>query len=780
MALFSKRNTNKNKERIRRLHRHFKPTVQNTLLFTSLAENGLMHIADHRYSRTFKLGDVSYSTAQAEQQTQVIEAHATALNVLATGQGYQLLVLNRKTDERVLENILYPLRGDRDDLYRKEYNKLIEKRFDNSSHNFEIEKYITLSQDAVDEKQAQLQLRELGVAMKNRFEEASISFQEMTGKERLSIFSSILRGERDFPYSYEEIESTGLSEKSFVSPNRLVFHENYLEVDDRVGKIQYIRYFPSRMTDRLVKELTNLGIEIAISIQASPYDSSDFLEQIRRVDAGAKRRMVKSQKDGAGIGVTSDLAVAGADASLSQSAALWRAEIEEYEQRVYSGVITVFYQAETVEELRNHQKKVEQAGKAVGVRFEDLYYYQEEALNSILPIGEAFLDVKSRFMRDMTTDNLATQIPHTNVDLRSKSPRARYYGQNQLSGNVINLDRKKDLNTPSGIILGGSGSGKSMTVKSNEIIPTLLKYPEDRVIVVDPDDEYSDIGREFGAEIIDVAIGSTTCFNLLDLPNQDKLRQKDNDPKGNKANLLVSLFDHLLGEIKDGSLSIIDRVTRLTYDRYPAPTLKEWHAVLKEQPEKLAQDLALDLEIYLIGAYSIFSQPTNVDLSNRFIIFNLNKLSGKLKNFAMMVLQDFLWNQVVEARGEQTIWLYFDEIQLYFENKAQGKFFNEMYSRIRKYGSIPTGITQNPETLTNSSEGRRLLGNCQFKILLKLDMLDRTELESIVSLTDSQRRFITTPKAKGTGLIVAGDTIVPFENPIPEDTRLYQLLATDA
>lgn len=226
------------------------------------------------------------------------------------------------------------------------------------------------------------------------------------------------------------------------------------------------------------------------------------------------------------------------------------------------------------------------AARKVGVDFQECFYYQEEGLNTILPIGHTFLNVKRRFIRDMTTLNLATQIPFTNVDLKSESDRALYYGQNQLSNNVITVDRKADLNTGSGVVLGSSGSGKSVTVKSMEIIPTYLKNPEDRIIIVDPEDEYSDIGREFGAQLVDIFIGSKSHLNLLDLPDVSQLKDEDNDPIGDKSNLLMGLFESILDEVGDVEYTIIDRVTRETYRRFEksdqTPTLKDWHDVLEE------------------------------------------------------------------------------------------------------------------------------------------------------------------------------------------------------
>ena len=145
-----------------------------------------------------------------------------------------------------------------------------------------------------------------------------------------------------------------------------------------------------------------------------------------------------------------------------------------------------------------------------------------------------------------------------------------------------------------------------------------------------------------------------------------------------------------------------------------------------------------------------------------------------------MVIQDYIWNQVVNKQGILTTRIYFDEMQLLFKSKNQAVFFTELYSRVRKYGAIPTGITQNVETLTASEEGRKLLSNSEFIILLKQKVSDLQVLAETINLTEKQIKFVSKPKAKGTGLIIAGNTVVPFENPIPKNTKLYQLVATDA
>ena len=294
--------------------------------------------------------------------------------------------------------------------------------------------------------------------------------------------------------------------------------------------------------------------------------------------------------------------------------------------------------------------------------------------------------------------------------------------------------------------------------------------------------DYSDIGRAFDAQLIDIFPGSQTHLNLMDLPDEENLSAEDADPIGEKSSLIMGLFENILQEVTDEDFSIIDRVTRLCYEQITdrTPTLKDWYNILLEQPEDVAQDLALKSESYTNGSQDIFAHETNVNLNNQVVIFNLKKLDGKLKPFALMVVQDYIWNQVVNNQGKLTTRIYFDEMQNQFLTDNQAEFFTNLYARVRKYGAIPTGITQNVETLLARTEGRKLISNSEFIVLLKQKKTDLQYLTQTINLTDALIRYVEKPKAKGTGLIIAGQTAVPFENPIPKNTELFRLVATDA
>ncbi|EOA3840484.1 VirB4-like conjugal transfer ATPase, partial [Enterococcus faecalis] len=191
------------------------------------------------------------------------------------------------------------------------------------------------------------------------------------------------------------------------------------------------------------------------------------------------------------------------------------------------------------------------------------------------------------------------------------------------------------------------------------------------------------------------------------------------------------------------------------------PTLADWHDILTKQSDIGAAELATKVETYCVGSQDIFAHQTNVDLTSNFIVFNTKKLDNRLKKFAMKVILDQLWKQVVISQGKVTTRLYFDELQVYFSTEEEAEWFSNLWSRIRKYGGIPTGITQNPETLLLSEYGRKMISNSEFLLLLRQKPSDLQQLAKILELTPGLMKYINDRTPQGTGLISAGGVVVP-------------------
>lgn len=788
MSMFKRRTRSDQvtKKQKKRIQQQAQPTVQKSIKYTSQFEDGLMHIVEDEFSRTYRLGELDYDVATEEEQLNVVMGYAEGLNSLDKNSRYQLLVVNKRVPSHLLDETLLSYRGDPLDSYRQEMNTIITKQFQQDQRNFVIEKYVTFTTKSTNPKQANRNLDTMSKNFKSRFDNNDIhlSMDPLPGIERLKLMSSLLQPTAYFSTTYKEMAIAGLNSKAFVGPGRLSFpvKKDYIRLGNMYGAVLYIRHYPKYLEDKLIRELCATGHELAISIHATPYDMIEARKNIQAMQTLNNAAIEKRQRENFRSGVSEDM-IAGEASEIKRSTKALMEEIKDNGQKLFSGVFTVFVIEETEEALRGALKAIHDVGLTWQVDFEGVELYKEEALNTILPIGKPYLDVEMNYMRDMTTTNVASQVPFSNIELQSST--GQFYGRNQLTHNMITIDRKKDLIAPTGLIFGTTGSGKGMTTKW-EILSARLKYPKDRFIVIDPESEYLPLAKELGGEILDISTGTNHHLNILDMVDARLLDEEDRnvDLVKEKANLLTSLFESLLKTFTDEDAAMVDRVTRLTYQRFEetetTPTLVDWHEILLEQGGEVAKRLAMKTEPYTIGSQDIFAHQTNIDLSSNFIVFNSKKLDERLKKFAMKVLLDQTWKQIVLAQGKETIRLYFDELQVNFSTEEEASWFLNVWSRIRKYGGIATGITQNPSTLLDSAAGRRMISNSEFVILLRQKPLDLRRLNEIMNLSPKLTKYIGERIPQGTGLIYAGGVIVPFENPIPKNTQLYTIMNTDA
>lgn len=326
-------------------------------------------------------------------------------------------------------------------------------------------------------------------------------------------------------------------------------------------------------------------------------------------------------------------------------------------------------------------------------------------------------------------------------------------------------------------------SGKSFAGK-REMVNVLLNTDDD-VIVIDPEREYAPLAAGFGGELIHISAGSRTHINPLDISLD---YSDDDDPLLLKSEFVLSLCDLLVGGragLGAKQKSIIDRVVSLTYADYmrrpestPMPTLVTFLDKLRSQKDEEAKDLAVALELYVTGSLKVFAQQTNINTENRFIVFDIKDLGKQLKTMGLLIVLDQVWNRITQNRGRgKRTWLYIDEIYLLFANEYSANFLFELYKRARKWGGIPTGITQNVEDLLQSDLARRMLSNSDFLLMLNQAPSDRAELAKLLNISDQQLSYVTNSNA-GQGLLFSGSAIIPFVDKFPTNTALYRQMTT--
>jgi hypothetical protein len=407
-----------------------------------------------------------------------------------------------------------------------------------------------------------------------------------------------------------------------------------------------------------------------------------------------------------------------------------------------------------------------------------LDFQQEKALVSSLPLGLNQIEIQ----RGLTTSATAIFVPFTTQELFQIGGEALYYGLNTLSNNLIMVDRKL-LKNPNGLILGIPGSGKSFSAKRE--ITNVYLITNDDIAICDPEGEYAPLVRRLHGQVIKISPTSSDYINPMDI---NLNYSDDENPLALKSDFILSLCELIVGG-RDGlqpiEKTVIDRAVRIVYRKYlenpipeNMPILGDLYNVLKEQDEKEAARLATALEIYVSGSLNVFNHQTNVDVKNRVVCYDIKELGNQMKKLGMLIVQDQVWGRVTANRNEGRCTRYYmDEMHLLLKEEQTAAYTVEIWKRFRKWGGIPTGITQNVKDFLSSREVENIFENSDFIYLLSQAGGDRAILAKQLNISPHQLSYVT-QSGEGEGLMIYGKVILPFTDKFPKNTELYRIMTT--
>ena len=637
------------------------------------------------------------------------------------------------------------------------------------------EKYVTISVEKKNIDEARSFFNRMENDLAANFGKLSSGVRPLDVNARLRIFHDFFRAgeEQYFSFDLKRAMQLGHDFKDYICPDSIEFKSRHFCIGDKYGRVLFLKDYASFVKDRMIAELTDLPVNLMLSIDILPVSTDEAVKEMQNrilaVETDITRWQSKQNMNN------------NFSASIPYELEQMRKEVKEFlddlttrDQRMMSTLVTIVHLADTMKQLDEDTDTILSIGRRNLCTFNVLSYQQEDGLNTVLPYGLR----KIQALRTMTTESTAVLMPFKAQEILDSG--GIYYGVNAISHNLIICNRKCLLNG-NGFILGVSGSGKSMAAKQS--FASLALGTDDDIIVIDPEREYSALCAAMGGETIYISASSNNHINALAL-NRDYADGEN--PIVLKSEFVMSLCEQLMSAGKLGARekSIIDRCTANVYRNYMRdfsgmpPTLKEFHEDLLKQQEPAAKDIALALELFTSGSLNVFAHQTNVDMSNRILVFDILDLGKQLKTVGMLVMLDAILNRVTANRksGRRTH-IFIDEIYLFFANEYSSNFLSESWKRFRKYGALATGITQNIEDCLRSPTARTMLANSEFLLMLNQAPTDRAELARLLNISDTQLSYITNAAA-GHGLIKVGGAIVPFINEFPEDTALYRLMTT--
>ena len=531
------------------------------------------------------------------------------------------------------------------------------------------------------------------------------------------------------------------------------------------------------LTDRLLADLLDLNDAVTVNLHIQSIDQAQAIRNIKRKMSDLQKMTIEEQKKAVRSGydmdiIPSDLATYGTEAKKLLQ------ELQSRNERMFLLTFLVVNVADNRQRLGNNVFQAGSIAQKYNCQLTRLDFQQEEGFMSSLPLGLNQIEIQ----RGLTTSSVAIFVPFTTQELFQDGKEALYCGLNALSNNLIMVDRKL-LKNPNGLILGTPGSGKSFSAKRE--IANVFLVTNDDIIICDPEAEYGPLVEHLHGQVVKISPTSTDYLNPMDL---NLNYSDDENPLSLKSDFILSLCELIVGG-KDGLMpvekTIIDRCVRLVYRNYlndprpeNMPILGDLYDELRKQDEKEAQYIATALEIYVTGSLNVFNHQTNVDVHSRVVAYDIKELGKQLKKIGMLIVQDQVWNRVtVNREAHKSTRYYIDEMHLLLKEEQTASYTIEIWKRFRKWGGMPTGITQNVKDLLSSREVENIFENSDYIYMLNQASGDRQILAKQLNISPHQLSYVT-HSGEGEGLLFYGNIILPFVDRFPKDTELYRVLTT--
>lgn len=746
--------------------------VQQIIPIDTIHTDGIFQVGKNKYSLTYKFTDINYAVASREDKEAMFLEYSELLNSFDSGATTKITIsLRRLNKENFEKEILLPLMNDGLDQYREEYNQmLLDKAM--RTNGMIREMYLTVSIFRKSYEDAKVYFRRVTTDMTTHLARLDSKCKVLNAIERLQILHDFYRTGEEifFNINLKQLMRKGHDFKDYICPDSFEFKKDYFTMGTRYGRVFFLKEYASYIKDSMIAELTDMNHNLMMSIDVIPVPTDEAVREVENRLLGVETNITNWQRRQNSNNNFS--AVIPYDMEQQRKEAKeFLDDLTTRDQRMMFAVLTFVLTADSIEQLETDSETLLTIARKHLCQMAPLNFQQMDGLNTALPIGVR----KINALRTLTTESLAVFNPFRVQEIMDKD--GIYYGENAISHNLIMVNKENLLNQ-SAFLLGVPGSGKSFSAK--ELIVFLALSTNDDILVCDPENEYSALIKALGGEVIHIAAGSDDHINAMDMTQG---YGEGKNPVIDKSEFILSLFEQLdKNGLGPKEKSIIDRCVALVYEDYQNggkhPTLGVLREKLLEQPEKEADNLALEMELFTEGSLNAFAHKTNVDTNNRMIVYDIMDLGKQLKTMGLLVITDAMLNRVTDnwKKGIRTH-VFIDEFHVVFENEYSASFFNSAWRQFRKRDGYPTGITQNVEYLLDSVMASTMLSNSEFIVMLNQASQDRQKLAKLLNISDEQMSYITNADA-GCGLIKYGSSLVPFINQFPKDTKLYQLMTT--
>lgn len=762
-----------------------KKSTQETLNYNKMYPNGVCNVSGQIYNKMIRFSDISYQLSQDEMKQRIFAQYSTLLNSFDNTINIQFAFINyRMTGENNEQEVLeYNSDVEGFEDLQKEYFSFLEEQKQKGNNGIVRNKYLVFSIKDESYENAVRRLGSIEGNIKDHFKTMGVAIEELNGIERLSIINYLLNGNTNHYLELEDLTAeqlSGSTTKDLIAPKLIKFEDvDEFRVNKKFGATLHLRIEATELSDRVLADFLDLDLEMLVSMHIRALGQQQAVRMVKSKASDLDSIKIEEQKKALRAGYDMDILPTDLNMHVEETRKTL-ADLQRENEKYFYLTFTITVFEESRKELDNAIFRLSSIAQKQNCSLVKMKMQQEKALISALPLGENLNE--TALERGLTTSSTAIFVPFTTQELYQEEKEPVYYGLNALSNNMIQVSRKA-LKNPNGLFLGTPGSGKSFAAK-REMIDTFLRTTDD-ILVCDPEGEYSPFIKRLGGEEIKLSLNSKDYINPLDISLE---YGEGENPISFKSDFVINLMELIAGGkagLTARQKTIVDKCVRVIYRPFlespvpeNIPILEDLYNAFIETKKVEGQELADALELYVLGSLNVFNHRTTINTKNRLICFNIQELGSNLRELGMLVLQDHVWNKVTINRNRsKKTWYYMDEFHKLLAEEQTSNYSVEFWKRFRKWGGIPTGITQNVKDLLSSPKIETIIDNTDFVYLLNQASSDRAILQRKFEISDYQANYITN-SSEGEGLLVYSGVILPFKDQFPKNNSLYPVMTT--
>lgn len=757
---------------------------------------GIFQINEDTYSICMEYTDVSFAKANDEEAENIFFKWLEYLHSFR--EDAHIEVINAGTPiktEKYKERFVFQtnhLKDEKQLQIANELNNLITNSLGTNEETLQTKRFIVISLKAKNYIEANALFLNIFLKTEQKFKELKSKVNLVSVKERLKFIYNFFNVEstedKNINNICEYAKANNLTIFDVISPKKILMRESDLiEIDDKkFVRILYVSKLPKSLTPRFYNRITTLDeVNLITTLNITPTNAAKMIKQVdKSLSAMETERLEKIKRAGKSNLDYEYVKDKKLETKISNAEQL-QYDLQKNNQKIFQNNFLVCITANSFEELEDQTVRVQEVASEMLVELKPLLWQQLEGLQNILPLGHNTL----QFQRTLTSEATAVNVPFNSKDFNHE--KSLFYGVNLVSKNAIFCDRKKLING-NGCVLATSGAGKSFNVKTI-IEQILIRYPEDDICIIEPQNEYSGLLEVFGGQKIFISTNSNTHINPFDLSlNYGCTDNGKSEPIKSKVEYIIAFLESIVGAnaLTGGQKTIIDRCTKIIFEDYEKsnfsddsllPTLPDFYNMLLKQPEQEAKDLSLIIERYVKGSMDLFSKKTNIDIQNRLVSFDISQLSASLQTTGYLVVLDHIQNRLARNKelGKYT-WIFIDEFHILLANPYSAQYVANFYKTGRKLNALNTVISQQISHLLRSESGKDILSNSEFALILKQKPLDLPSICNIFNISDEESIYVQGDAPTGQGLVVFGSDVIPFTNKVPKEYLIYEVNNTDS